>query len=181
MLNPEQIKEMAHSVCRNYAVPGLNSQLIGGNGFGQVRLFTCERDHLEPIVPHSHRYDFQCLVLAGSVTNLTWRRGVSTEDGDFFAKSEIVMRSMGKYSRVESPTGPDVARWRYTKLRYESGQVYSMKADDIHSIFFSRGAAVLFFEGPQIRKKSFVLEPWVNGEIVPLLETKPWMFQGDTN
>ncbi len=67
------IKNMMHSPIHNYIVPGLTSWLIGNpSEFGKVRVFTCERNHKEAIVPHSHRYDFQCYVANGNVTNHIW-------------------------------------------------------------------------------------------------------------
>lgn len=51
-----------------------------------------------------------------------------------------------------------------------------MKAEEIHSITFSRGASVLFFEGPRKTDTSTVLEPVVDGETIPLFRTEPWMY-----
>jgi hypothetical protein len=52
-----------------------------------------------------------------------------------------------------------------------------MTADQVHSIFFSRGAIVLFFEGSKESDTSIILEPFVNNEIVPTFKVEPWMFK----
>lgn len=62
---------------------------------------------------------------------------------------------------------------------YRAGDVYSMLNDDIHSIQFSRGAQVLFIEGPERSTTSIVLEPSTVDLLshVPTFETRPWMFK----
>ena len=57
----EALLRMKHSPVRNYAIPGLTSSLIGSpSPNGTVRIFECSREHQEPIIPHSHRFSFQC-------------------------------------------------------------------------------------------------------------------------
>src|SRR5688572_7069582 len=84
--------KMAHSPIRNYAIPGLTSSLIGApSPAGTVRLFQNSRDHQEPIVPHSHRFDFMCWVLAGAVRNRVWRRAMSYDkNADFYRSSRLI-------------------------------------------------------------------------------------------
>ena len=74
-----------------------------------------------------------------------------------------------------------VERFIYQDTTYSAGECYSMTAQEIHSIHFSRGARVLFFEGPSKRNDSVILEPFVDGEIVETFEVKPWMFKRDAD
>lgn len=168
------LDSMKHSPVSNYGIPGLTSWLIGAAGpSGVVRLMECGRKHEEPIIPHSHRFDFHCQVLAGSVTNLLWTR-CNPVEGDEYHSSELVYcGQMGKYKT--EPSG--VARWSINRSHYETGDEYSMKADEVHSIFFSRGAVVLFFEGPTVSDRSIILEPFVDGEVIPTFKVEPWMFK----
>jgi hypothetical protein len=97
--NIEMLLAMAHSPLRNYAIPGLTSSLIGQkSGTGCIRLFENSRDHQENITPHSHRFDFQCWVLAGHVVNRVWIKPNPlrlpsnykfSEAHDFFEISEL--------------------------------------------------------------------------------------------
>jgi hypothetical protein len=172
----EALVGMAHSPVRNYAIPGLTSWLIGApSPKGTVRLFVSEREHEEPITPHSHRFDFQCWVLDGSVTNRLWLPTYQTDrHGDKYQASTLHYDGdMGKY-RVEPG---EINCWRSSDKQYHEGECYSMTAKEVHSIFFSRGARVLFFEGPTIADTSTIIQPVSGGEVIPTFEVKPWMFQ----
>lgn len=171
--NITALLSMRHSAIENYVVPGLTSYLIGNpSPHGTVRMFECEREQQEAVTPHSHRFGFQCWVLRGSVRNRIWTRDL---DGDFYYASRLVYGGqVGAYTREE--IADPCARWGYHDNVHEEGECYSMTADQIHSIFFSRGARVLFFEGPTTRDYSTILEPWV-GERIPTLLTKYWMFR----
>lgn len=170
------IDTMKHSPIRNYAgVPGLTSWLIG-DGFerGKVRLFECERQHQEVVIPHSHRFNFSCQVLEGSVTNRVWTESKG-DCGDLFCVSRLRYgEEPGKY---DSKTTDRIAYFSFDDSIYEKGDSYSMSFNEVHSIYFSRGARVLFFEGPLESKESFILEPVVNGITVPTFKVEPWMFQ----
>ncbi len=172
--NIELLMQMAHSPLMNYAVPGLTSSLIGApSKEGAVRMFQSDRDQIEVITPHSHRFDFTCIVLSGRVRNLIWKQ-VSEGNGDEYQQSHLVYRDKpGSYKK----TPGSVDFWSYGERTYTAGDSYSMKADQVHSIYFSRGAQVLFFEGPAVSDTSIVLEPHVNGETIQTLEVKPWMFK----
>lgn len=166
------LRRLAHSPIRNYAIPGLTSSLIGGAGHGCIRLFECSRDHQEEITPHSHRFDFQCWVLAGEVRNRIWNQAWS--HGDHFLRSKLSYGGeCGSYKKTEV----GVERYEHVDTIYTAGDCYAMTARQIHSIHFSRGACVLFFEGPMRHDDSVILEPWVDGEVVPTFEVKPWMFK----
>lgn len=174
--NLPMLLEMRHSPIRNYVVPGVTSWLIGSpSAAGTVRLFESTRDHQEEVTPHSHRFDFQCWVLRGTVRNRVWLPAPEGEKGaDLFQSSRLTYwGATGGYAKV-----PETSRgWRYDDDQYTPGQCYAMKSDAVHSIHFSRGALVLFFEGPQVSDSSIVLEPVVDGEVIPTFRVEPWMFR----
>jgi hypothetical protein len=173
--NIEWVLKMAHSPLHNYIIPGLTSSLIGmPSDKGTMRVFQNERDHQETIAPHSHRFDFQCWVLRGSVRNRVWTKTYGTNvDSDLYQRTCLQYHgSVGSYTTHLGT----IDKWMYHDYVYDTGQCYSMKAEYIHSIFFSRGAVVLFFEGPTKFNSSTILEPVVNGERIPTFEVKPWMF-----
>lgn len=155
----------------NYVIPGLSSYLLIDNGDkGKVRLFECSRDHQEPITPHDHRFSFTCCVIKGKVINRVWHKsGV----GDEYMESTLDYNDMGSYEKNHGKS----AWWVFEDSTYNKGDCYSMRASEIHSIYFSKGAQVLFFEGETQRKSSLILEPVVDGEVIPTFEVKPWMFK----
>lgn len=170
------LASMKHSPRHNYVIPGLTSWLVGGvdlsKGTGIVRLFTCSRDHEEPILPHTHRFNFTCVVLYGKVRNRIWWESSS---GDEYMESSVTYEGiMGQHKKTECR----IDRFTFTEHEYAADEEYSMKAGEFHSIYFSKGAQVLFFEGPSDPKMlSYVLEPVVDGEVIPLFRTDPWMFR----
>lgn len=169
------LQRMARSRIGNYVLPGLTSWIIGApHAGGCVRMFTNEREQQDAITPHSHRFDFQCLVLRGRVTNRIWTR-VYGDRGDAFATSRLVYDSLGKYEkRFEA-----IRRYEYSDRVYVEGMWYSMTYQEIHSIFFGARTEVLFFEGPSVNNESTILEPYVDDEVVPTFEVRPWMFKKD--
>lgn len=172
--NVNALLSMRHSAIENYVIPGLTSYLIGNpSPHGTVRMLECDREHQETITPHSHRFGFQCWVLRGRVRNRLWTRSIN---GDWYHASRLVYSGeVGAYVReeIEEPR----ALWRFDDEVFEEGECYAMTADQIHSIYFSRGTRVLFFEGPTTRDNSAILEPWSCGEVIPTLRTEPWMFR----
>lgn len=170
MLDVDLIKSMARSPVRDYVIPGLTSSLVGGDNSGCVRLFSQERDHEEPITPHSHRFDFQCYVLQGTVRNRLWEPGGK----DRYQKSRLLHHGQfGKYTVAKEP---EIVAWECFECVHGMGDIYAMKAEQIHSIFFSRDAEVLFFEGPNRLDHSFVLEPVSGGRTIPTFRVDDWMF-----
>jgi hypothetical protein len=168
------IKQMKHSPLLNYAgVPGLTSWLIGSGENGMVRLLECSRDHFEPVTPHSHRFDFVCEVLAGCVTNVLWKESDDTSIDQYMVTELTYSGKPGEYTRGDHYP----AFYRPIETRYAAGETYSMLHDQIHSIFFKRGTSVLFWEGPTISETSLVLEPFIEGDVVPTFEVKDWMFK----
>lgn len=168
------ILSMRNNGLANYAIPGLNSHLLGGAHHGCVRLFECSRQHQEPITPHSHRFDFSALVLRGCVRNIL-RKESAQNEGDLFLVSEMIYEgNPGEYSvRQECVKRMEIDDCHF----HQVGDWYHMKVHDIHSIEFSRDAAVLFFEGPQISNTNVILEPHVDGQTICTFEVKPWMFR----
>lgn len=176
MLDVDLIKSMARGHVRDYVIPGLTSSLVGGEGKGMVRLFTQERHHEEPITPHSHRFDFQCLVLEGKVTNRIWYEA-SGPNADPYQMTTL--EHHGSFGDQTRKGATEQAFWQCTSRDYKKGEIYSMRAEEIHSIFFGKGAVVLFFEGPNKSDTSCVLEPVSNGRVIPTFKVEPWMFKKD--
>ena len=173
-MNPDVIKHlisMRHSPLYNYIVPGLTSWLIMDNGeLGKIRLFESSREQQEFITPHSHRFDFTACVVRGQVENTLWVEG----DGDKYMMTQT--KYLGEPGKYESRP---IKEKRYTTdtLTHVEGDWYGMKFSDIHSIKFSRGAFVLFFEGVSKTNTTYILEPFVDGEHIPTMKTEPWMFK----
>lgn len=176
-MNIAVIHAMKHSPVHNYVIPGLTSWLIGAppsKEHGCVRLFTMEREHEEPIIPHSHRFDFTCFVLRGSVNNHVWIEVPHAQDSDIYQISEVSYEGeFGKHERRKLRVGS----FKRIKHTYIQENTYSMQAEEFHSIYFSKGTMVLFLEGPSRLETSQVLEPVVGGEVIPLFRTDPWMFR----
>lgn len=160
----------------NYATAGLSSWQVGGPERGMVRLFTASRDTRDWITPHSHRFDFTCLVLRGTVTNVLY----TVCETHSFRANAFAVGTVGAISggmgRYHFKAGTDPVYFEDTTHEYEAGDTYSMLSHEVHSIRFSKGAEVLFFEGPTYVPTSVVLEPWVDGARVPTFRTEPWMF-----
>jgi hypothetical protein len=176
--NLSVLESMKHSPIRNYVLPGLTSWLIGGKSeHGLVRLFECERDHQECVAPHNHRFGFQCFVLAGSVRNVIWTPCKRDEAGDLYWITTLypIDGGLGNYRIVQDSLAS--SRWKHSARTYGPGDTYSMTASQLHSIWFSRGAKVLFFEGPQTEASSIYLEPDSGGERVSTVHNEPWMFK----
>lgn len=162
-------------VLYNYVVPGLNSFLF--EGF-TVRAFSSTRNQqLGEIAPHSHRYDFMCCVLEGAVSNTIWERDDKhTDKGDSFFLTTL--RYGGKPGHYTKKVDMK-KRYSYipdTKI-YIPGQWYAMKSNQIHSIRFMDRAKVLFLEGPTRQSFSFMLEPAIHGDRIPIGKTESWMFK----
>jgi hypothetical protein len=172
------VKAMANSPVRQYVLPGLTSELVGGDGHGRVRLLTSDRHTRDWVTPHSHRFDFTCLVLAGSVENIVMERGYG-QACNAYARGTVRPRDggMGQYEIARTE---DTAWYAEKTTTYGVGETYSMRASEIHSIRFSRGAKVLFFEGPDVVEESVFLEPVCDGKVVQTFETRPWMFERET-
>lgn len=173
-MNLELLKSMSYSRVHDYVIPGLTSSLIGGQGHGMVRMFSCEREHEEPITPHSHRFDFQCLVIKGNVRNRVWS---PAPDGQGDIYQETTLEHHGEFGDQTRKAATRIGRYWYNEIQYTAGQKYSMVAEQMHSIYFSRGAEVLFFEGPSKSMFSSMLEPVSDGYVIPTFQVAKWMFR----
>lgn len=176
MTKYQMLMTMAHSPVRNYIIPGLTSWLIGSpHKNGRVRLFYNERNHSETVIPHSHRYPLYCEVLEGHVTNTIWARSkVKNDANDFYRISKIFPEDgFGKYRVEFFDTG-----WFYSvEQKYYKEQTYHLEAATIHSIKFSKGAAVLIFEGEQESESSSIIEPISDNVAIPTFKVEDWMFK----
>lgn len=171
----DELGAMKHTSVRNYGTPGMTSWLIGGGDHGKVRMFTASRDTREWVTPHSHRYNFTCLVLRGEVTNILFEEsnvGLSSNPYTRGALTGI----LGQYAFL-----PGTTAHHYTERSqvYGVGDTYGMSYNEIHSIRFSWDARVLFFEGPEMTNISYVLEPWAYGGRIPTFQTPSWMFESE--
>lgn len=166
------LEDMLHSEIRNYIVPGLSSFLVGGEDRGMIRLFKSQRETREHIVPHSHRFDFTCLVLQGWAENTIFVQHET--EGDAFCVGTLCAESAGKY---EFEPGNCPSYWKSYTTRFNAGMWYSMSYCEVHSIRFSDDAMVLFFEGPEVEGCTTVLEPWAYGKRIPTFKTEDWMFE----
>jgi hypothetical protein len=173
------IRPMLHSTLYNYIVPGLTSHLVGGSdAHGRVRLFDAQRETLEFITPHSHRFNFTCLVLEGRAHNTLFIKTHTDSNSEPWVVSTIDQvcgaNGIREYVHVRD-TEPTY--WTHATFTYDVGETYSMSFKEIHSIKFERGSMVLFFEGPQLVTTSQMIEPWANDKVVPTFRTEPWMFE----
>ena len=165
-LDLEALRELSHSTLHNYILSGLDSHLLGAT----TRVFVNTRESTGVITPHSHRFDFQCLVLRGEVVNTIFEGGGA---GDEYQLTETeYLGEPGKYSTLKT----ERATYLPKATAYQTGDWYGMTSEEIHSIRFSRDAVVLFIEGAQVTNKSAYIEPYVRGETIPTMKTEPWMF-----
>lgn len=167
----KNILDMRTSIVKNYGLPDVDSSLLGN---GIVRLFESHREQQEAITPHSHKFNFSCLVLSGKVVNRIWRED---KNGDSFSVSELSYQ--GEIGKYESELIEE-KRYSHYDSTYHVGEWYSMKAEEIHSIYFSRGCKVLFLEGEVLTLKTKILQPCVGGKALNTFEVKDWMFQRES-
>lgn len=163
----------ANPPIKDYILPGLNSTMLGTDAGVTVRLFDMTRDQHTGIVPHSHRFDLCCLVLRGWVRNTLWTPGSDTDD----MYTLLRLAYGGQPGVYPAKARVDDSWWKHSTRTYRAGDSYAMTHDQIHSIEFSKNAAVLIFEGRPVADYSAVLEPFVDGSTIPTLKTEPWMFR----
>lgn len=181
-MNLSAIDAMKHSPIKNYAIPGLTSWLIGEPGDkGCVRLFECSRNHVEPVTPHSHRFNFSCLVLEGRVINRIWSKSELEKETDLY--HDLYQVKMLKYHGDPGKYETEIigqCYWGFNDFTFQAGESYEMSYTSIHSIYFARNTKVLFFEGETQRDSSLILEPVVDGVAIPTFTVENWMFQRDS-
>ncbi len=178
------IESMQTSRVRNYIIPGLNSYMLDN---GKVRMFDSTREFSGTITPHSHRFDFACYVLNGIVSNRLYHPvspfGDGTGDkldGDIFTVRTLVRDINEAFGEYERLTDDSQANFTSTATTYKTGDWYTMKADEYHSIMFGKDTQVIFFEGQEVNKYSRVLLPFMHGETIETMECdKDWMYLED--
>lgn len=156
-------------VRENYIIPGLTSTLLGSPAAGGMfRLFEMRRDQEVEVVPHDHRYDFQCFVLEGEVRNRLYcvleRRNVPTH--------AVFLHDPDTHA-VSGPLG--LVEASFHESTYLEGDWYDMKASQFHSIWFGKGTKVLFIEGRKQNELSRCLVPYVNGRVCDTFYWRDWM------
>lgn len=171
------IERMKSDRIQNYALPGLSSSLLGQ---GKVRVFEACRDIGEKITPHNHRYSLTGMVLKGSVVNTTWMTWDEQRPGAdpyrvtrLYPEGGVEEAQPGQYLAQSDGAAQTVPSSR----SYTEGTVYHLNSSEFHSITFSRDAVVLVFEGPVEQRCSEILQPIVDGEVVPTFRVEPWMFK----
>lgn len=170
------LNQMAHGALGNYATPGLTSYLVGNSSpdTGTVRLFNAERETENWITPHSHRFDFACCVLQGTVENILFLPA-SEEAGGVFYDEGVLLPVDGGLGKYKAKAAQGRRRYRRESRFYRENEWYAMQAHQIHSIRFSADAVVLFLEGPQKTTETRFLEP----PGVRTFKVEPWMFTKD--
>jgi len=164
------LQDMKTSRVANYVIAGLDSYMLEA---GNVRMFENSRNHQDQITPHSHRFDFVCLVLSGYVINKIWTH-TNDELGDVFEESVIKYSGkIGEHSKQKCGRN----YYNFECNKYVEGQCYSMTSEQIHSIQFSKGAKVLFFEGPSLSEESIIIEPVVDDLVINTYESRDYMFK----
>lgn len=174
------IGEAGHSRINNYILPGLSSIMLSG-GDSVIRMFENTRNQVGTITPHSHRFDLACCVLRGEVHNSLYLEEVNPPIvghpiDEYEASTLTYLGEPGHYGKKRGRVG----RWRKYPTKYSMGQWYFMKAAEIHSIEFSSNARVLVIEGPDTTNETTILEPYVNGKVVPTFRVEGWMFQKES-
>jgi hypothetical protein len=171
--NTNPIDSIKHSPIHNYVIPGLTSWLIQQFDDHCVRMFEMTRHHEENITPHSHRFDFFCWVLEGTVHNVIWEQSFEESD-DVYALSTLRYNgNIGEYTK----TLTNIQSMKKKRFTFHKGESYGMKHHQIHSIFFEKGTKVLFFEGKSVTDSTNVIEPVVDRRIIPTFKVEPWMFK----
>lgn len=170
------IRQESDSLLANYVIPGLESFKASGV---KVRMFDMTREQVSHIAPHSHRFNFACMVLSGVVQNILWKpqpKSFGAEVGDLFV--EKVNKYMGSPGQYEAVSRPLPVRYAPVKKSYGPGECYGMKHDEVHSIIFEDNAKVLFLEGDDVVNENIVLVPYDSRTgITPIDATQPWMFR----
>lgn len=162
----------------NYIIPGLTSYIVHeyGEDAGMIRMFVMERTQLADIAPHSHRFDFECTVLRGSVQNTIWTPVNTHPLGEPFVETKLTY--LGKPGEYSQETAKEPTYWSPATEHYSTAKpFYRMTSDQVHSIRFSHDAIVLFKEGPTKSRETVMLDPWTRGKIATISKTRDWMFQ----
>lgn len=164
----------------NYVLAGMHSDMAKNqpkNKSFVQRIFSMKRHQMNTVAPHSHRFDLLSTVVRGTVTNILWTETTADDpEGDLFQAMAVIPINggMGKYEKTFHGS-PQF--FKPMAKVYTAGEKYFMRAADIHSIEFSKGAIVGILEYPQSSEMSLVLEPVVDGVQIPLSKSEEWMFK----
>jgi hypothetical protein len=169
----ELLQGMRSNVIHNYIVPGLSSYLLRN---GKVRLFEASRHQHHAVVPHSHRFDFMCLVLRGHVDHTVWEPRSFDDQGDEWA----IMEVRGTFAEGYKVQHSELGYFAPVTKTYGVGGWYGCSHDEVHSVRFSSNALVLFIEGAPRFETHFVLSPVGKKTRCgdpDILRTPEWMFE----
>lgn len=143
----------------NHAEHGLDSTLLSQ---GLFRVFTANYE-TQVRLPHSHKYDFACLVLKGSVLNRVYKpieNNKFKENNELHAEYCVAIQTgaLGDYKFDKQYR----QAFEIAEKLHGEGDWYQMTHEDIHAIRFSKGAVVLFIEGPAVTDQVEVLFPYAS-------------------
>lgn len=163
------------STIGNYVVPGLESVLLGKSNDFTVRMFHMTEHQVMHITPHSHRFNLLSYVLKGEVEHHVYYTAVSDATTKLKDFRFAVMEQKGQLGNYDTELYTNGLFRRY-ESKYEAGSSYFLKAEEYHSVIFSKGAKVLIIEGPEVAT-SKVLVPLVKNTVCSTLFTADWMFK----
>lgn len=176
-MKPADIEKLVESlgaggkVLENYILPGMISTELARPAIGGlIRLFHMTREQEYEITPHDHRFGFKCAVLDGCVTNRVYKVDTCHKD---HATHVTVPYDPSTHSLNEALAKH--ARANFHEATYNSGDWYQMEHEQFHAIRFSRGARVLFIEGPEEKSEGSCLLPYINGRICNTFLWRDWM------
>lgn len=179
-IDAELLLKLKHSPIKNYVVPGLTSWLITQPGpNGCMRLFTASRSQTHFVTPHNHRYDFTAFVIQGYVVNTIYRLIKEEDENDEMSDAErfAVCDLHKDFTGVFAVEQKESAMFVPEESEYHQGSSYSMRYEQFHTIEFSKDAIVLVIESEQKSGISEILQPVVDGVMIPTFKVEPWMYQ----
>jgi hypothetical protein len=173
-MNLDYLLSVAHSPIYNYVVPGITSWLITNpSPNGCVRLLHSSRDQYSYVTPHSHRFNFTAIVLKGEMENILFQLSLETNSDSYYSSTLFYGGKPGEYEK----SSHNVEDYSTISTTYKELESYEMQSNQIHSVYFARDTYVLITEGPQVTKATTILEPVVNGKVIPLFKIEPWMYK----
>lgn len=175
----EDINSLSISTIENYVVPGLYSFLLTekNEDVGCIRAFmqTLHQEYF--VTPHSHRYNHEIIMIKGECQQILYEEtSIRSDDySQFYRKSTIeYLNSPGKYRHS---LGGHLGQYVRRNKRLEEGQRFRLNSDEIHSIFFNKGAIALIKEGPDIDCMSYILQPIAKDELINTFQVNEWAFR----
>ena len=152
---------------QHYVIPYLTSHKVQS-----AEILHMEHYQHGLVAPHSHRRDLLFVVLEGVVHNELY---ISDDSGPEYLVRKIKYEGHpGKYS-----SDNEEVRGRFRSVRYSfnAGDRFRMLANEIHSIYFNKGAKLLRVSGPELIATSLQLIPVTDKAVrVDIAAVQPWMF-----